>query len=84
MVLFGTRAALGRHLGQAEVVFEYRSSEASIPYQQREEFRQGFFSILDDLWNLIKQSDLKRPEPTKALTFGQFWRERFLPMYEQT
>jgi len=39
---------------------------------------------LDDLWNLIKQSDLKRPEPTKALTFGQFWRERFLPMYEQT
>jgi ATP-dependent DNA helicase RecG len=53
LILFGTHAALGRHLGQAEVIFEYRSSEASIPYQQREEFRQGFFSTLDGLWNLI-------------------------------
>lgn len=32
---------------------------------------------------IIRQSDLKRPEPTKAMTFGEFWRERFLPMYEQ-
>jgi ATP-dependent DNA helicase RecG len=53
LILFGTRAALGRHLGQAEIVFEYRSSDASIPYQQREEFRQGFFGVLDDLWALI-------------------------------
>ena len=53
LILFGTRAALGRHLGQAEVVFEYRSSEASIPYQQRLEFRQGFFTALDELWGAI-------------------------------
>lgn len=53
LILFGTHAALGRHLAQAEIVFEYRSSEASIAYQQREEFRQGFFGILDDLWNLV-------------------------------
>jgi ATP-dependent DNA helicase RecG len=53
LVLFGTRPALGKYLAQAEVIFEYRSSEASIPYQQREEFRQGFFGILDDLWNLV-------------------------------
>jgi ATP-dependent DNA helicase RecG len=53
LILFGTRAALGRYLGQAEVIFEYRSSEASIPYHQREEFREGFFGILDSLWNLV-------------------------------
>ena len=53
LILFGTRAALGRHLAQAETVFEYRSSEASIPFQQRLEFRQGFFTALDELWSAI-------------------------------
>lgn len=53
LILFGTRRALGRHLGQAEIVFEYRSSEVSIPYQQRLEFRQGFFAALDELWGAI-------------------------------
>ena len=33
LILFGTRQALGRHLAQAEVVFEYRSSDASGPAQ---------------------------------------------------
>ena len=53
LVLFGTRAALGRYLAQAEVVFEYRSSETSIPYQQREEYREGFFLLHDRLWETI-------------------------------
>ena len=45
LVLFGTHQALGRHLAQAEVVFEYRSSEASGPAQQRKEYRKSFFSF---------------------------------------
>lgn len=53
LVLFGTRNALGKHLAQAEVVFEYRSSEASLPYQQRKEFRQGFFLFDDELLGTI-------------------------------
>ena len=53
LILFGSRPALGRHLAQAEVIFEYRSSEASVPYQQRLEFRQGFFSCADELWTTI-------------------------------
>ena len=53
LVLFGTRKALGRHLAQAEVIFEYRASDASGPAQQRKEFRQGFFSFYDELWDLI-------------------------------
>ena len=53
LILFGTRAALGRWLAQAELVFEYRSSEASGPAADREEFREGFFHWLDAIWNKI-------------------------------
>jgi ATP-dependent DNA helicase RecG len=53
LVLFGTRRAMGRRLAQAEVVFEYRGSEASIPFQQRIEFGSGFLGYLDELWNTI-------------------------------
>lgn len=53
LVLFGTRLALGRHLAQAELVFEYRSSDASGPAQQRLEFREGFFVTGDKIWETI-------------------------------
>lgn len=53
LILFGTRTALGKHLPQAEIVFEYRSSEASGPASQREEFRVGFFACYNRLWELI-------------------------------
>ena len=55
LILFGTREALGRLLGQCEVIFEYRSSAASGPAQYRREFRQGFFSFYDQLWELVNQ-----------------------------
>ena len=53
LILLGSRKGLGRHLAQAETIFEYRSSDASIPAQQRQEFRKGFLLYLDDLWALI-------------------------------
>jgi ATP-dependent DNA helicase RecG len=53
LILFGTRPALGRFLPQSEIVFEYRSSDASGPPQQREEFRVGFFACHDRLWDVI-------------------------------
>lgn len=53
LALLGTRQALGKHLAQAEVIFEYRSNEASGPAAQREEFREGFLLTLDSVWNLI-------------------------------
>ncbi len=60
LILFGTRKALGQYLSQAEVIFEYRASEASGPAEQRKEFRQGFFSYYDELWNLINlRNDLQ-------------------------
>lgn len=53
LILFGTRAALGRWLAQAELVFEYRSSEVSGPAADREEFREGFFLWQDAIWEKI-------------------------------
>jgi ATP-dependent DNA helicase RecG len=53
LVLFGTRKALGQHLAQTEVIFEYRSSEVSGPAHQRKEYRNAFFSFYDDLWKTI-------------------------------
>jgi ATP-dependent DNA helicase RecG len=53
LVLLGTKRAVSRYLAQAEVVFEYRNSEASIPSQQREEFREGFLLVHDDIWRLV-------------------------------
>jgi len=53
LILLGTRKALGIHLAQAEVVFEYRSKETSLPFQQRKEYRKGFFLYYDDLWDTI-------------------------------
>lgn len=53
LILLGTTKALSRHLAQAEIIYEYRSNEASIPYQQRKEFREGFFLIHDKLWETI-------------------------------
>ena len=51
--MFGTQAALGRHLSQAEVIFEYRPSNRPGPAAAREEFRMGFFLYFDKLWELI-------------------------------
>ena len=53
LILFGTRAALGRWLAQAELVFEYRSSDASGPAADREEYREGFMLWQDALWAKI-------------------------------
>jgi len=53
LILLGTRTALGQHLAQAEIVFEYRPTEASGPAADREEFREGFFVYHDALWNKI-------------------------------
>ena len=53
LILFGKKESLGRLLPQAEIVFEYRSSNVSGPANQREEFRMGFFACYNQLWELI-------------------------------
>ena len=60
LILLGTREALGKHLGQAEVIFEYRPNETPGPAAERRELRQGFLPVLDELWRLINlRNDLQ-------------------------
>jgi ATP-dependent DNA helicase RecG len=60
LILLGTREALGRHLGQAEIVFEYRSNELPGPAADRREFRQGFLPVLDEVWQAVSlRNDLQ-------------------------
>jgi ATP-dependent DNA helicase RecG len=60
LILLGRREALGKHLAQAEVIFEYRSNEAPGPAADRREFRQGFLPVLDEIWRLINlRNDLQ-------------------------
>ncbi|QDT30038.1 Divergent AAA domain protein [Gimesia panareensis] len=55
LILFGSQAAFGRYLANAEVTYEYRSSNASGPAQKRLEFREGFFQWYDQLWEQINE-----------------------------
>ena len=61
LILFGTHAALGEFLGNAETVFEYRGNEASGPAGQRKDFREGLFCYFDQLWELINLRNLRIP-----------------------
>lgn len=53
LILFGKNATIIKYLPQAEIIFEYRSSEASGPANQREEFKVGFFACYDRVWELV-------------------------------
>lgn len=55
LLLLGATGALGQFLPQAEIVFEYRSSESAGPAQDRLEFREGFLGYHDRLWDRINQ-----------------------------
>lgn len=59
LILFGTHEALGEFLANAETIFEYRVSEASGPAGKRVEYREGFFSYFDRLWDEIDRRNLK-------------------------
>jgi ATP-dependent DNA helicase RecG len=53
LILLGKPSAISRYLAQAEVIFEYRSSEAAGPASDREEYREPFLLFYDRLWNKI-------------------------------
>ncbi len=60
LILLGTREALGRHLSQAEIIFEYRSNEAPGPAADRREYRRGFLPVLDEVWQAVNlRNDLQ-------------------------
>ena len=60
LILFGKQNVVQRLLPIAEVIFEYRSNEASGPAAQRIEYRSGFFNWFNELWDTINlRNDLQ-------------------------
>lgn len=55
LILMGGQKSFAKYLPQAELIFEYRSSEGSVSYQQRETYRQGFLLWFDQLWEKLNQ-----------------------------
>lgn len=53
LILLGSAAALSRYLAPAEIVFEYRLTEAPGPANQREELRYAFMLAFDRVWELV-------------------------------
>ncbi|GAA5481220.1 ATP-binding protein [Haloferula sargassicola] len=53
LILLGRAESIARYLPQAEVVFEYRASEAAGPAADREEYREPFLLYHDRLWAKI-------------------------------
>lgn len=53
LILLGKKESLGKFLPNAEIIFEYRSSEANITTQQRQDYRTGFLAIHNKLWDQI-------------------------------
>lgn len=60
LILFGTSAALRKHLALSEIVFEYRSKLRPGPADARENFRIGFFACFDEIWKLIDLRNTKQ------------------------
>ncbi|MDR1051739.1 MAG: putative DNA binding domain-containing protein [Deltaproteobacteria bacterium] len=69
LILFGTRKAVRKHLRRAEVVFEYRSSEAAGPAAQREDFTEGFFNYFDRIWELVNLRNDKQHYQDRLFVF---------------
>ena len=60
VILFAPAKVLQRHFPGAEVIFEYRSSEAPGPAADRENYKSGFFLYYNSIWERInRRNDLQ-------------------------
>jgi aspartyl-tRNA(Asn)/glutamyl-tRNA(Gln) amidotransferase subunit B len=69
LILLGTASAVTKHLANAEVIFEYRNSQGSDSYQDRKEFRCGFFMWVDEVWKLV---NLRNDQQAFGLGFARY------------
>jgi ATP-dependent DNA helicase RecG len=60
LILFGTVFSLRHRMANAEIVFEYRTSDSAGPAQERREFQGGFFSVFRELWDAINRRNDKQ------------------------
>lgn len=53
LLLFGNEDTLDRYIPDAEIIFEWRNEATDIAYGDRKNWRAGFLSIEDVIWNTI-------------------------------
>lgn len=61
LILLGDEQAVRQYLPNAEVIYEYRSQEASIRYNDREEFCSGFLLMRDAIWDIVDARNDSEP-----------------------
>jgi ATP-dependent DNA helicase RecG len=74
LILFGTQKALGKYRANAEIVYEYRPDENSIPASERKDYRMGFFLCDTDIVAAVD-----RRNSVERIQDGLFVRE--VPMF---
>lgn len=53
LILLGKKEILKDKLPQAAIMLEYRNSEYKIPFDNRIQFQEPFFILIDELWKTI-------------------------------
>ncbi|WP_202700897.1 ATP-binding protein [Flavobacterium sp. UGB4466] len=70
LILLAKKETLQERLPQAKVMLEYRNSESQIPFDNRIEFVEPFFILIDELWKTINLRNGSFPIQDGAYIFN--------------
>ena len=70
LALFGSEDAIRRYLPNAEICHVYKPSRGQGKAWKRQDFKRGFFSYYDDLWELIDSRNLDQHYQDKFAQHG--------------
>ena len=70
LILLAKKETLQERLPQAKVMLEYRNSESQIPFDNRIEFIEPFFILIDELWKTINLRNGSFPIQDGAYIFN--------------
>ena len=63
LILLAKTEVLERYLPQAKIIWEYRSSDSQIHYDNRKVILEPLFLAIKSIWNLINQPALNKKHP---------------------
>lgn len=70
VLLVGKEAFINKQFPQAKVMLEYRNTEAQIHFDNRMQFGQPFFLLIDKLWDAINMRNGSVPIREGSYIFG--------------
>jgi len=66
LILLAKKEAIAQYLPQSKIIWEYRNSEAQIPFDSREIIEEPLFIGIDKIWSLINQPTVNRKHPIQS------------------